>query len=559
MTGLYIVVAGLFGALMGAAQTPPAESICAGCHEQAQKVQAEKMQSTAHAPLHCVGCHKQHEEYPHPAGMAKPECGSCHSRIAGEHARGVHGQARAAGNQGAPDCAVCHGAAHEIVKTSSPAFHQGVPETCGMCHSEVVTQFQVSVHGRALARGVTNAPICTTCHGEHSILGPKNEASPVNVRHVRETCAQCHGSAVLARKFGLPADRVLSFDASFHGLAAKSGSQSVANCASCHGVHNILPSADPKSTVNAKNLPATCGQCHTGAGKRFTIGPVHWVEGKSEPDAVRWVRLLYALLIPGVIGLMLLHNLGDWVRKLTQLRFRAPTAASGIEPRPEGSGSSVHTVRMYPAERAQHALLVLSFLTLAWTGFALKYPDQWWTRPLLAWESHWPVRATVHRIAGAIFMLVSVAHVVALFASARLRKHWMNLAPRAADAADAVRMFSYNVGLRSTRPKLRPYSYIEKAEYWALVWGGGVMILTGVALWGENLMLAWLPKAALDVATAVHFYEAVLATLAILVWHFYFVIFDPEVYPMDTAWYTGVSARAEESEEKDATPEAAAR
>jgi hypothetical protein len=74
------------------------------------------------------------------------------------------------------------------------------------------------------------------------------------------------------------------------------------------------------------------------------------------------------------------------------------------------------------------------------------------------------------------------------------------------------------------------------------------MALTGWMLWANNLMLRWLPKAVLDIATAVHFYEAVLATLAIVVWHFYFVIFDPDVYPMDLAWLTGKSPRTERKE-----------
>ncbi len=73
------------------------------------------------------------------------------------------------------------------------------------------------------------------------------------------------------------------------------------------------------------------------------------------------------------------------------------------------------------------------------------------------------------------------------------------------------------------------------------------MILTGVTLWANNLMLAFFPKLWLDVATSIHFYEALLATLAIVVWHFYTVIFDPDVYPMDTAWLTGVSVKDREA------------
>jgi len=72
------------------------------------------------------------------------------------------------------------------------------------------------------------------------------------------------------------------------------------------------------------------------------------------------------------------------------------------------------------------------------------------------------------------------------------------------------------------------------------------MAVSGIMLWANNLMLRLLPKVWLDVATSVHFYEAVLASLAIVVWHFYGVIFDPEVYPLDTAFLTGVSVKEHE-------------
>ena len=67
------------------------------------------------------------------------------------------------------------------------------------------------------------------------------------------------------------------------------------------------------------------------------------------------------------------------------------------------------------------------------------------------------------------------------------------------------------------------------------------MTVTGLVLWFENVSLRLLPSWLLDVATAIHFYEAILATLAIVVWHFYWVIFDPEVYPMDLSWWHGRS------------------
>lgn len=507
---------------------------CASCHDQSQK-----LAKSAHAALTCDTCHDSHEKYPHPENAQKPVCGTCHEQIAGDYNRGVHGMAVKAGNAGAPDCAMCHGSAHELLPPKSQAFRTAVPDTCGMCHTEVVEQFRASVHGQALARGVTQAPLCTDCHGEHAIIKHTNAASPVNGNNIRDTCGSCHGNVRLTRKFGLPSDRIVSFDASFHGLAAKAGSQTVANCASCHGVHNILASSDAKSTINPKNLPTTCGKCHPGAGTRFAISQVHVAEGRAEPVLVRMVRQFYLIIIPVTIGLMLLHNGGDWIRKLIRLRGRGSARLRG-----HIAAVAHREMRMLPFERVQHAVMAISFITLVWTGFALKYPDQWWARPLLITDG---LRSLVHRIAAVVFILVSVTHAVSLIVSRKLREHWMEMLPAVRDAREGVSNFAYNLGLGDTPPSRSSHSYVEKAEYWAVIWGAIVMIATGVLLWANNLAMKLLPKLWLDVATSVHFYEAVLASLAIVVWHFYGIIFDPEVYPLDTAFLTGYSVRQQES------------
>src|SRR6185295_6242745 len=124
-------------------------------------------------------------------------------------------------------------------------------------------------------------------------------------------------------------------------------------------------------------------------------------------------RQFYLIVIPLTIGLMVLHQGGDWLRKLMRARFRASfqvrtgTAGSGGEPRaaaPTGPGE----IRMLPFERFQHAVLAISFLTLVWTGFALKYPDQWWARPLLMMEGARSMRSLIHRAAAVVFIAISV-------------------------------------------------------------------------------------------------------------------------------------------------------
>jgi hypothetical protein len=173
------------------------------------------------------------------------------------------------------------------------------------------------VHGAALKTGVRDAPDCTNCHGEHLILDPKNPASALNAANISaQTCARCHADPRLALRYGLPADRVPSYADSYHGLALREGLLTAANCASCHGVHDILRSNDPRSTVNAANLAKTCGQCHSGVNDKFAIGPVHvrTATGPAHP-VVQWIRQIYWVLIPLTLGFMVFHNLLDLVAK----------------------------------------------------------------------------------------------------------------------------------------------------------------------------------------------------------------------------------------------------
>ncbi|MBM3810321.1 MAG: hypothetical protein FJW20_01675 [Acidimicrobiia bacterium] len=517
-----------------AALAQSAES-CAGCHDV-----AAKLSTSTHAKVVCAKCHPQREEYPHPPTAPKPACGSCHAAQSAQHGVSVHGQKLRQGDASAPDCATCHGAAHEVTRARNIEFHKEVPNTCGMCHTEVLAQFQASVHGAAAMQGVPNAPVCTDCHGEHSILPSSERASTTNPRQIRETCGRCHGDIRLMRRFGLPQDRLTSFDESFHGLAARGGSQTVANCASCHGYHNVLPSSNPKSMTHPDHLAQTCGQCHPGAGRRFALGPIHAPMDNGEAMPIRFVRLFYQVLIPVLIGWMLLHNGGDWLRKLRRIRFSPALPAAAVRP----SGAE----RMLFWERIQHAVLAVSFLVLVWTGFALKYPEQWWAIPL------GEARGIIHRIAGAVMIAASVAHLASLLLSRRLREHWMHMLPRRQDLPEAVQGTLHSLGLRRDMPHRSSHSYIEKAEYWAVVWGTALMGLTGIMLWANNLMLEYFPKWTLDLALTLHLYEAILAALAILVWHFYFVIFDPDVYPMDMAWLTGRSARPVNPHSKGESP-----
>ena len=93
---------------------------------------------------------------------------------------------------------------------------------------------------------------------------------------------------------------------------------------------------------------------------------------------------------------------------------------------------------MLPFERIQHAVLAISFLTLVWTGFALKYPDQWWARPLLLMEGRYSMRSLIHRVAAGVFIAISVTHLISLIVSRKLREHWKEMLPNTNDPREAL-------------------------------------------------------------------------------------------------------------------------
>jgi cytochrome b subunit of formate dehydrogenase len=287
-------------------------------------------------------------------------------------------------------------------------------------------------------------------------------------------------------------------------------------------VHNILPSSDPKSTINRANLASTCGKCHPGASEKFIQGKIH-VDAPLSADigsvAVRWTRRFYLIMIFAVIGGMLLHNLIIWRRKLAAHRTGHPRIVT----------------RMDKRQRYQHLTLLISFITLVFTGFALKYPDSWLADVFIN-ES---VRSILHRIAGVVLIAVSLYHVVYILTDRKGRKLFLDMLPVPKDLADVLQNMRHYLGLANEKPKFARFNYAEKAEYLALVWGMFVMAATGLSLWFKVQVGFFFPRWWLDVATAVHFYEAVLATLAIVVWHFYMVIFDPDTYPMNWTWYDG--------------------
>lgn len=542
--------------LCGACHPGPVEGYQASIHAKAKAngVPEAATCGSCHGPTHGVKGQQEPDAPTHHKNLAAT-CAVCHAdqalitkrRIPVPQAyqlyqKSVHGRAVAAGKAGAT-CSDCH-ASHEIRRAGDPqsrVFRANIPATCGQCHAEVGTVFQESVHGAAVARGNLRSPVCSDCHGEHSVAATQDPTSRVSLAAVSKTCASCHEALAITQAYGLPGDRVSSFQQSFHGLAARGGNPAVANCASCHGNHDIRPSSDPKSSIHPANVPRTCGSCHPGAGENFAKGPIHAVASKEANRALYYVEQFYILLIVLTIGGMGAHNGLDFLKKLRREYRRrgggtATLAQGEYETHP--GGHQRWYLRMTLFERIQHGLLATSFIVLVISGFALTYPDAWLFKGFSAMERGYAFRGWIHRGAALVMTAACLLHLIYL-GTRRGRRFLVDMLPRLSDIRETAQQVGYLLGLRAEPARFDRFGYIEKAEYWALIWGSVIMAVTGFALWFETDALRVLPLWLLDVATYIHFYEALLATLAIGVWHFYYVIFNPDVYPMNWTWLTG--------------------
>ncbi len=208
-------------------------------------------------------------------------------------------------------------------------------------------------------------------------------------------------------------------------------------------------------------------------------------------------------------------------------------------------------LRMSANERVQHFLLLSSFIVLVITGCALKFPESFWVKGIAAiiGQNTFEARGIVHRVASVVLVIVSVYHVFYLLFTARGRQLLKDFLPKKQDITDFIQSMKYLFGKSETKPLFGRFSYIEKMEYWAVVWGTFIMGVTGVILWFENFFLKYVTNTGMDISAAIHYYEAILASLAIVVWHFYFIFLNPDVYPMNKAWIKGYLTKEEMEKE----------
>ena len=283
---------------------------CSNCHDDA----AEKMGAAEH-PAECSDCHGKHDILPHQDSRSSvydlnvpATCCQCHAGqespdVCLQYESGMHGVVLIrSGMVFSAVCNDCHGS-HDIRGAQDPdslVAHGNINSTCAVCHKGVADRYAESVHGKLFEESPEDAPVCTSCHSAHETERAMDDQFLLTVV---KRCSTCH------EEMGY------TFSKNYHGQVTGMGYTRAAQCPDCHGAHDILPSDDPASMVNPDNLVATCGQCHPGANRNFTLYMPHadYHDAEKYP-MLYYVYLAMVILLSGVFAFFGVHTLLWFIR-----------------------------------------------------------------------------------------------------------------------------------------------------------------------------------------------------------------------------------------------------
>ncbi len=373
------------------------EKLRRGRDGKSMYVDSNEVSHSRHSKVACSQCHSEVnasrvracETITH--GV---DCTSCHDEVGKLYVASIHGQLNGKNDPNAPTCKECHGT-HGVLGRLDPqsrTFATNVPELCGRCHREgqraavrytgrqheIISNYTESIHGTLLKNGLTVTATCTSCHTAHSVLPRTDPKSSVSAANVPTTCGRCHhgieeqfensihAKPVNGSTKALPvcndchtahairrtdednfrldvmttcgrchAEIAKSYFETYHGKVSRLGYTKAAKCYDCHGAHDILAVADPRSHLSRANVAATCQKCHAGATRRFAGYLTH----ATHHDPRKYPFLFYTFwgmtaLLLGTFVIGGLHTL-LWLPRAFQMRreLRAAEAeaAAAIE------------------------------------------------------------------------------------------------------------------------------------------------------------------------------------------------------------------------------------
>jgi cytochrome b subunit of formate dehydrogenase len=521
------------------ARNDPRAPRCATCHGDHGILRSRDRQSLTH-PLNlikvCASCHQQHNT-PTPAGHEAGE-------FIAAYLDSVHGRAISqSGLIVAASCADCHGH-HEVQPSNRPqskVHREQIPQTCGRCHEGISETYKDSIHGQMMIKGDSRAPVCTDCHAAHAIT---RASTPDFMLDIVEECGNCHNEPSVggARKSSL----YETYRLSYHGQVTNLGYTRAARCSDCHGAHDIRPISDPLSRLHPDNRIEACRSCHPGANASFVQFEPHadHRDGQRYP-LLHGVWLYFLIVMSGAFGFFGLHCVLWFIRSMIE-RVR-----HGPPPRhPVGRYAIMRFTRF---DRINHVFVIISFFGLTLTGIPLLFSDERWAKWLAGMLGGVNSAGILHRGFGVMLLINFAAHVYGLFRRCRMFKRnggphrsilrdWLfgpsSMLPRVKDVKDCLGMFRWFF-FGGHKPSFDRWTYWEKFDYVAEVFGSLVIGGSGLMLWFPVFFSEFLPGWAFNVAMIVHGYEALLAVGFIFTIHFFNAHLRMEKFPVDDVIFTG--------------------
>lgn len=193
------------------------------------------------------------------------------------------------------------------------------------------------------------------------------------------------------------------------------------------------------------------------------------------------------------------------------------------------------------ARRIEHWVMMLSFTLLGLTGLPQRFPNAGLSQAVLSMLGGIETLRNIHHVSAIVMMFGTAWHILVMGYSVFVLRDKMSMLPTLQDAKDGLQALLYNIGFAKTYPQMGRYTFEEKMEYWAFVWGAFVMGATGFMMWNPITATQYLPGEFVPAAKAAHGNEAVLAVLAIIIWHMYGV----HIKRFNKAMFTGNQTEAE--------------
>ncbi|MDK9699854.1 MAG: hypothetical protein OEM52_06915 [bacterium] len=491
----------------------------------------------------CAGCHTGHDTEMKRSvdGIVKATipgtCNACHSDDRHQKENLAHGKIMIQTKMGKDaNCTQCHIYHWKMTDEKHVAAVQETRE-CKNCHVEENKKYEQSAHGIAFRKGHAEAPTCVTCHGDKNI---ERISSKFNGQTILSLCSSCHANRNVTMRFQINPNVVQGYLNTYHGKMYALGYQGekFATCVSCHDNHLILPSNDPQSSISKQHIIQTCARCHKDANVNFVAQLQHYDPmAPAEHPLLDFLHISMVWLLRITLTVFGLHTL-FWIMRTVIDRIRFG--------KPKKHKSEWRYKRFNTYDRIVHAIVIVSFLTLATTGLPLKYSHTeiaYWVATNLL-DLH--TMAILHRIAAVMTFGYFALHLGSLaykLAQKKLTIKSMlwgkdSLIPQPKDAKDFFQHIGYFLHI-AKKPEFSRYTYWEKFDYMAVFWGVAVIGASGLTLWFPTFFTKLLPGWALNAAMIIHSEEALLATGFIFTIHFFNEHLRTENFPMDEVIFTG--------------------